>query len=49
MTAKKYQPNGVIGSVQALTKNDAVWIKLWVTAHNVILCVTMTLPMVVLK
>ena len=43
-----YQPDGVIHSVQALMKNYMVQMIMWVTTHNVMLCVTINLPIVVL-
>ena len=40
---------GVMRNVLALMQNGAVWMILWVTTYNVMVCVTMTLPMAVLK
>ena len=43
-----YQPDSIICSILVLMKNGMVQMIMWVTTHNVILCVTTTLHMLVL-
>ena len=49
MTKDYYQVDSIMHVVQALIKTGMVQMIMYITTHNVILCVTIILPKVVLK